>query len=92
MFLTSHLTAIICEPLDILNGQVTYSNRSNWNIIFRAVATFICDEGFALFGSGTRTCTGNGTSTIGEWSGEQAFCVIGKYLLGKLHSVYRVDS
>ena len=33
-----------------------------------------CDEGFSLSGSGTRSCGENGTSTVGEWTGEPAAC------------------
>ena len=69
-------SAISCEPLHILNGQITYSSE---NISFDTVATLMCDGGFTLSGSENRICGGNGTSIIGEWSGDQTSCLFGKF-------------
>ena len=68
--------AISCEPLHLLNGQITYSSE---NISFNTVATLMCDSGFTLSGSENRICGGNGTSIIGEWNGDQTSCLFGKF-------------
>ena len=65
-------TAIQCYELDLPeNGTVVYSGP-NYN--FGDTATYSCDIGFGLSGSTERTCSGNGRSPMGEWSGTDPIC------------------
>ena len=72
---SSTFSAISCKPLHLLNGQITYSSE---DISFSTVATLVCDGGYTLSGSENRICGGNGTSTVGEWSGDLTSCHFGK--------------
>ena len=72
------LAAIICPALsEPMNGQVNYSNASSSVIIvnnqfrikFGTTATYTCVKGFSLVGVNTKNCTGDGSSTIGAFSG-----------------------
>ena len=38
------------------------------------MATYRCDTGFSLVGNSTRTCTGDGSSTTGEFGGVTPTC------------------
>ena len=66
--------AILCDPLTVVNGTTQYSPDTEPPFEFGTVATQECDEGFSLSGSGMRTCGENGTSTVGEWTGQPAAC------------------
>ncbi len=73
----SFAIAITCPPLTApTNGSVTYSSTSdeNGNYAFNAMANHSCGTGFVLIGNNTRTCTGDGSSTIGVFNGEAAIC------------------
>ncbi len=63
-----HFTiAITCPPLTApTNGSVTYNTSSSDknNFAVSAMANYSCDTGFVLVGNNTRTCTGDGSSTI----------------------------
>ncbi|XP_064399559.1 uncharacterized protein LOC135346009 isoform X2 [Halichondria panicea] len=83
--------AITCPPLTApTNGFVTYNTTIDGNstyafdvvaidenstYAFDVVAIYSCGTGFSLVGSNTRTCTGNGSSTIGAYDGEPPTCV-----------------
>ncbi len=56
---------------------MTYNSSTsdeNGNYAFNAMANHSCDTGFVLVGDNTRTCTGDGSSTIGVFDGEAAIC------------------
>ena len=66
-------TAIMCPSLlDPANGEVQASDRS-----FGRVATYSCNEGYALMGSNSRRCQADA-----RWSGEEPEC------LSKYHNVW----
>ena len=50
--------------LDPINGAVTWTSLTEGG-----VATYVCDDGFELEGSMTRTC-----ESSGMWSGEEPMC------------------
>ena len=49
---------------------------------FNVVATYQCNTGYALVGDMMRTCTGDGSSTMGAFTGEQPTC--------EGHKLYRI--
>ncbi|XP_068228821.1 sushi, von Willebrand factor type A, EGF and pentraxin domain-containing protein 1-like isoform X2 [Palaemon carinicauda] len=53
------------KPAILDDGQVI-----SFGIKYRSVLSYICDTGFTLQGTATRTCQSNG-----EWTGEQPACV-----------------
>ncbi len=64
-----------------MNGQVDYgdggdisANNNQFRYPFGTMATFTCVNGFALIGNDTRTCTGDGSSTTGAFSGIDPTC------------------
>ena len=60
------------------NGTTDFGEAlsdENNTYAFDAVANYSCDTGFSLVGSNTRTCTGDGSSTIGAYDGEPPTCV-----------------
>ncbi len=66
----------MCEELvEPKNGRIEYSSASPGNRLFGVTATYVCKEGFELIERETvRTCNGDGSSTIGNWTGSTAFC------------------
>ena len=57
--------AIMCPALlDPINGAVTWTSLTEGG-----VATYVCDDGFELERSMTRTC-----ESSGMWSGEEPMC------------------
>ncbi|XP_064395009.1 uncharacterized protein LOC135342233 isoform X2 [Halichondria panicea] len=58
------------------NGSVTYSATADENdtYAFDVVVTYSCFVGFSLVGDNTRTCTGDGSSTTGAFSGIDPTC------------------
>ena len=55
----------MCPALsDPMNGIVTWTS-----LTVGGVATYVCDDGFELDGSMTRTC-----ESSGMWSGEKPVC------------------
>ncbi len=70
-------TAITCPPLsNPTNGSVSYSNvpGQNNSFSFNVMATYSCNSGFALVGNKTRNCSGDGSSTIGDFDGLAPNC------------------
>jgi len=66
--------AITCTDLpDIGNGYVAYSGTTSPHS-FGAVAAYVCDAGYSLSMSGSRTCGGDGSSGSGLWSGNEPTC------------------
>ena len=55
-----------------------YSGPPGQDITFGDTATYSCETGFGLSGNVEQTCSGNGSSPLGEWSGTDPTC-IGKY-------------
>ena len=70
-------TAIFCDALELINGQVSYLNDTGPPFEFNTLASLSCNEGYSLIGSEFTICRGNGNSTVGEWSGNNTFCHIG---------------
>ena len=74
--------AISCFPLDtsfLGNGTLTYSTGSVETVEDQyghgATATYQCDSGYELTGGDTvRTCTGDGSSPVGQWNGTASVC------------------
>ena len=69
--------AITCPtPSDPTNGMVTFGGSTpvGGMLDFNVVATYQCDTGYALVGDEMRTCTGDGSSTMGAFTGEQPTC------------------
>ncbi len=74
---TSYFTVIICPALaDVSNSELSYD--SSGEFVHSTVASFVCLDGYYLVGSGTRTCTGNGLTITGTWTGSNPSCE-GKY-------------
>ena len=57
------------------NGQIVFSTGVASMYAFDTVATYICDLGFGIVG-GTilRTCSGDGLTPNGTWTGTAASC------------------
>ncbi len=73
------ITAITCPPSStvLFNGSVTYSSNADENgtYPFDTVATYSCFTGFSLLvGDNIRTCTGDGSTTTGTFSGIDPIC------------------
>ena len=65
----------MCANLpDLANGTVVYSPDTNFPFEFMTVATYVCDSGFGLIGTETRTCDHDDSSPNGKWTGMAAFC------------------
>ncbi len=72
-----YFTAIMCLPLTHYNGSVEYSSpRPPYSFGTQAIYLMIsCPEGTETRGGdSTRTCTGDGHSTVGVWSGTAPIC------------------
>ena len=64
-----------------MNGSIVYSNEANndGSYPFSTSANYVCDSGFGLVdGPTAKECSGDGSSSIGEFVGESTTCV-GKY-------------
>ena len=74
--------AITCFPLDtsfLGNGTLTYSTSSVEAIEdqydYGTTAIYQCNSGYELTGGDTvRTCTGDGSSPLGQWNGTAPTC------------------
>ena len=58
------------------NGRVASSTDSQAPFALNTTATYICNEGYVLSGSSTRTCnsSANNTNPEGNWSGSASTC------------------
>ncbi len=76
--ITCHLSnpvAVTCPPLNsISNGSIAYSPDSPQRFTFDTVAAHSCNEGYYLVGRGIRTCVGDGSTILGQWSGVPPMC------------------
>ncbi len=63
--------------MDLINGSVSYDGTTvdgNGNFSFGVMAIYSCATEFVLVGSNRRTCTGDGSSTVGAFDGEAPVC------------------
>ncbi len=70
MFIFSRPTAITCSVLaELVNGTIDYSRYPNSDrYSYGTTATYQCNPGYNITSrDSVRTCTGDGTSTVGEW-------------------------
>ena len=66
---------IFCSSLLALqNGAIRYRTDKMEPFHIRTVAFHSCDEGYYLKGNEQRTCTGDGLSVVGSWSGFAPNC------------------
>ncbi|XP_064387965.1 uncharacterized protein LOC135336171 isoform X3 [Halichondria panicea] len=67
---------IICPALaDVSNSELSYAiPDSSGEVVYSTVASFVCLDGYYLVGSQTRTCTGNGLTITGTWTGSNPTC------------------
>ena len=59
------------------NGSITYSTVATEDqYVYGTTATYQCDSGYELTGRDTvRTCTGDGSSPVGQWNGTASICL-----------------
>ena len=89
---TCFCTDISCSFLNRdTNGLITYSPDTTDPFDFGTRATHSCNEGFYLDGNDTRSCTGDGLSTIGEWTLTMPTCPGRMMSLEKLVSLCFTD-
>ena len=75
-YLILFFTAITCYTLGVLgDGMITYSPDTVAPFNFDTNATHICDTGFFLNGQSSRTCTGDGLTINGVWTGSAPECL-----------------
>ena len=76
LFVCLFNTAITCPILSAVeNGKVTYSSDTTESYDYGATATYQCDSGYELTGGDDeRTCTGDGSSPVGQWNGTAPHC------------------
>ena len=67
----------MCPSLpDPMNGEIVYSSGTTGDQEFGATATYICESDFGLSGGErVRTCTSDGSSTTGSWTGSAPSCL-----------------
>ncbi len=68
------------DPPMFANGQIFFTNNAISPFDFGTNATYICDLRFSLSGTGTRTCTGDGSSPVGMWTGDDPTCICEYFL------------
>ena len=66
-----HIVVDCNQPKDGFRNHVLTPNGTTFN----AVAEYICDEGYIIYGNDKRTCLSSG-----EWSGSVIHCA-GRFLL-----------
>ena len=57
-----------------MNGLISYASDMNEPFDFGTTATYTCNPGSYLNGSDTRTCDGDGLTTVGTWTGTTPNC------------------
>ncbi|CAI2309327.1 unnamed protein product [Caenorhabditis sp. 36 PRJEB53466] len=88
---TTGSTASCINPT-VLNGQITYSQGSTYDITrpYLTTATLTCNSGYTLSGTSTSTCTGGsfaptlGTCNLGTSSGSTSTCLSLTVLSGQV--------
>ena len=70
------ITAITCSAFPAVeNGTITYSSDTTEPYDYGTTAIYQCDSGYELTGGDTvRTCTGDGSSPVGQWDGTAPTC------------------
>ena len=70
------IAAISCSTLPAAqNGIFFPSTDVSEPYDYGTTATYQCDSGYELTGGDTvRTCTGNGSSPVGQWNGTAPVC------------------
>ena len=76
MFCLLFNAAITCSALPAIeNGMITYSSDITQPYDYETTATYQCDSGYELTGGDDeRTCTGDGSSPVGQWNGTALVC------------------
>lgn len=67
------LSTVIRCPLHPIPGNAKVQNQT-CNDLVNSECTFLCNNGFRLVGSQTRTCQWDGSSEQGSWSGVEPVC------------------
>ena len=58
-----------------MSGQITYSAAPSPDFELGTTAAYSCEAGFALKeGYGVRNCSGDGSSSVGVWTGTEPTC------------------
>ena len=82
-YLAVNLATSCSALLAVENGKVTYPSGTTEPYDYGTIATYQCDSGYELTGGDTvRTCTGDGSSTMGQWNGAAPVCT------GKANNLY----
>ncbi len=70
------LSGVTCARLSVsgLQGIINYNPNDSPNLFVDTVAQYDCNFGFQASGTGMRTCTYTGSSSVGVWSGNQVTC------------------
>lgn len=70
------ISEILCSSLnEPENGIIMYSLDILFPFDLGTTATYVCNVGFGLSdGVGVRTCTGDGSNSVGEWTETQPNC------------------
>ena len=71
------ITAITCSALPAVgNGTIIYNYTTTPFYDYETTAVYECDTGYEVTsGDRVRTCTGDGSSSVGQWNGTAAFCL-----------------
>ncbi len=73
--LSNNPVAVTCPPLNSIRyGSIAYSPDSAQRFTFDTVASHSCNEGYYLVGRSIRTCVGDGSTILGQWSGVPPMC------------------
>ena len=76
-------TVIECSSLPAIeNGTIAYSSDTTEPYDYGTTAMYQCDSGYELTGGDTvRTCTGDGSSSVGQWNGTAPNCTGTRFLV-----------
>ena len=65
---------IVCNALILDHGTVIYTTDSQAPYDYGTVATLFCNDDFELIGNNISTCSGDGKSIEGTWTGDVPYC------------------
>ncbi|XP_064386667.1 sushi, von Willebrand factor type A, EGF and pentraxin domain-containing protein 1-like [Halichondria panicea] len=70
-------SSITCSALPAVgNGTIIYNYTTTPFYDYETTAVYECDTGYEVTsGDRVRTCTGDGSSSVGQWNGTAAFCL-----------------
>ena len=75
---------VSCPALDSPNNGLTNCSLGDDEVpSYEDICSFLCNDGYELTGSETRTCESDGS-----WSGDSAICNKSKWLLMCMHFNY----